>query len=255
VAPAIDEDILKIIRTTQAVHELQSAIADLQHGSSNGNVTASAIAPGLSGLEGKGRTTLSSTAAPFASSFATDFAVPNTSLSVTAAPYLGPLAVPTLPMAGYDATFGASQAPASGQPTMVKPASQYVVPGETIRTHLQQLQGVDAARVLLVRKINRLGFESDNILKEHYSWYGNVENVFVSHSRVKATHNSTKKVISSRVRPSGMGFVVMSTVEEANAILAAGGEQVVQGATIYVQSYEHHEQGDENPQDGPLEEN
>ncbi len=40
-----------------------------------------------------------------------------------------------------------------------------------------------AGRILLVRKINRLGFDSASVLTAHYSAYGTVEHVFVPRSR------------------------------------------------------------------------
>jgi hypothetical protein len=108
--------------------------------------------------------------------------------------------------------------------------------GETLRMHLRSLLAVDSNRVLIVRKINRLGFSSPTILKEHYSWYGTVENVLVAHSRVKS--GSGQAGIVSRLRPSGLGFIVMSKMEEADAILKQGSEQHVCGALIRVQKFE-----------------
>lgn len=119
---------------------------------------------------------------------------------------------------------------------------------DTIRHHLRVLQNVDSKRVLLVRKINRLGFESPMILRAHFSFYGAVENVLVSHSRVK-THplkstGSTGKYGYSRMRPSGLGFIVMSTWEEVERILADGSEQIVAGMAISVQNFEHRQAQD-----------
>eukprot|EP00913_Durusdinium_trenchii_P035421 g33147.t1 len=99
--------------------------------------------------------------------------------------------------------------------------------GDTLRMHLRSLLQVDSSRVLIVRKINRLGFSSPQILKEHFSWYGTVENVLVAHSRVKS--GGGQNGIVSRLRPSGLGFVVMGKGEEASKILAEGPEQQVQG--------------------------
>ncbi|CAK9116565.1 unnamed protein product [Durusdinium trenchii] len=108
--------------------------------------------------------------------------------------------------------------------------------GDTLRMHLRSLLQVDSSRVLIVRKINRLGFSSPQILKEHFSWYGTVENVLVAHSRVKS--GGGQNGIVSRLRPSGLGFVVMGKGEEASKILAEGPEQQVQGTIIRVQKFE-----------------
>mmetsp|Transcript_62235 Transcript_62235/g.111198 ORF Transcript_62235/g.111198 Transcript_62235/m.111198 type:complete len:583 (+) Transcript_62235:64-1812(+) len=118
---------------------------------------------------------------------------------------------------------------------------------ETLRTHLRELQKVSPDKVVLVRKINRLGFESPAALEAHYSQYGKVERVLVAHSHVK----SQNRRFAARLRPSGLGFVVMSKKEEADAILALGAEQVVgggvdhQGATIRVQRFQRRSDDDQ----------
>jgi hypothetical protein len=104
---------------------------------------------------------------------------------------------------------------------------------ETLRTHLRDLQKVEAERVVLVRKINRLGFDSPAALEAHYSRYGTVERILVAHSHVK----SQNRRIAARLRPSGLGFVVMGSKEEVEAILSDGPEQMVSGALIRVQIF------------------
>lgn len=122
---------------------------------------------------------------------------------------------------------------------------------ETLRMHLRSLLKVESNRVLIVRKINRLGFASPQALSDHYSWYGRVERVLVAHSRVKSGNNAgiTSTNMPSRLRPSGLGFVVMSTVEEADTILAQGPEQVVCGAVIRVQRFERRMVEDEEEEE------
>lgn len=108
-----------------------------------------------------------------------------------------------------------------------------------MRSHLRDLQTVDSSRIVLVRKINRLGFESPKMLEDHYKKYGCVERVLVAHSHVKSPYRRYVK----RLRPSGLGFVVMSTIAEVDAILKDGIEQLVAGAMIKVQRFERR--GDE----------
>lgn len=105
---------------------------------------------------------------------------------------------------------------------------------ETLRTHLRDLQKMDPRRVLIVRKINRIGFKSPGVLQAHYSKYGPVEQVRVSHSYVK----STNRRFAARLRPSGLGFIVMTNVDDVEAILREGEEQQVEGSTIKVQRFE-----------------
>lgn len=109
---------------------------------------------------------------------------------------------------------------------------------ETLRMHLRSLLKIESNRVLIVRKINRLGFASPQVLHDHYSWHGTVEKVLVAHSRVKSGSGPQNGSHPSRLRPSGLGFMVMSRKEECEAILHAGQEQLVSGAMIRVQQFE-----------------
>lgn len=110
----------------------------------------------------------------------------------------------------------------------------------TLRTHLRELQNIDHERILLVRKINRLGFEAPTILKCHYSHYGAVDRVLVAQSHVKSP---TRPGLAC-LRPSGLGFVVMVSSEDAQKVLSLGEEQVVQGVTIYTYAFEHRNEGE-----------
>lgn len=106
--------------------------------------------------------------------------------------------------------------------------------GETLRTHLEALAGEDSNRILIVRRINRLGFESPTFLEKHFSEYGKVSRVFVAHSRVKP---SAKRPVP-RVRPAGLGFVLMDNVEDANRIATAGPEMTINNVNIEVKLYQ-----------------
>jgi len=86
----------------------------------------------------------------------------------------------------------------------------------SLRANLEILQTMDCNRIVQVRKINRLGFQSVEVLEEHFTKYGKVDRVLVSHCYAK-TRNL-------RYRPSGLGFVVMSEPAEVQKILAEGPE-------------------------------
>lgn len=125
--------------------------------------------------------------------------------------------------------------------------------GKSLRSNLQELQNVESERVVLVRRINGLGFESPETLKKYFSKYGTVVRVLVAHSHVK----TKQRGCGSRLRPSGIGFAVMGTKEQAQAILADGPEHLVKGPRVHttvpirVQSFEFRmddkvdEEGDE----------
>jgi hypothetical protein len=110
-------------------------------------------------------------------------------------------------------------------------------PGEglSLKEHLNEIQQLyDPGCVLAVRKINKLGFDSDKLLEAHFSYYGSVECVRISNSHVKVAYGSHQV---EKVRPAAMGFVVMGPKAAADAILSAGPEQVVQGINIMVRSF------------------
>jgi len=112
--------------------------------------------------------------------------------------------------------------------------------GGTIKTQLQLLQLEDPACVFIARRINKLSFQSAEILRWHFSQYGEVKNVYVSHSRVKATRLAGERRVPHshwRLRAAALGFVVMSKPEETAAILAAGGEHEVNGQQVRVQQF------------------
>jgi len=105
----------------------------------------------------------------------------------------------------------------------------------SLRSYLNYLKQIDAGRILLARKINRLGFDSAAVLAAHYAVYGQVEHVFVPRSRSVARSQSNRPFV--RKRPSGIGFVVMAESQGVNAILQDGEAQTVAGVTVYLQRF------------------
>lgn len=87
---------------------------------------------------------------------------------------------------------------------------------------LHHLQGYDYNQIIVTRKINRLGFESPQILESYFSKFGKVEHVLVPHSHVKSRNG-----VSRRLRPSALGFIVMSNEMDAMSVLAIGEEHLV----------------------------
>lgn len=106
---------------------------------------------------------------------------------------------------------------------------------ETLRKHLRELQQMEPNRILLVRKINRLGFQSPQKLEAYFSQFGTVSRVLIAHSHVRSQNRG---VAVMRQRPSGLGFVVMSSSEEVEKIIDLGPEQVVEGASIRICRFE-----------------
>jgi len=94
---------------------------------------------------------------------------------------------------------------------------------QSMRLQLEKLKQHPAGHALIVRKIKSLGFDSAEVLKEHFGQYGSVAEVLVAHSITKPSAKRSK----GRVRPATLGFVVMASLEGAAAALAAGEQQMI----------------------------
>jgi hypothetical protein len=119
--------------------------------------------------------------------------------------------------------------------------SQQSGPGfeESLKDHLRDLALLEQGRILMVRKVNRLGMDSPALLKDYFARFGDVARVMIAHTRCKA-----KGQEKARVRPAPVGFVIMSNSEQANAALAQGEEQSVNGVSIGVYSFQSHAIGE-----------
>lgn len=106
---------------------------------------------------------------------------------------------------------------------------------QTLSSSLQLLSVEDPDCLLIVRRINKLGFKAGKILKKHFSHYGPVVRVLVAHSTMRQ-HGEPQA--PTRRRPSSLGFVQMSASEAVQQILARGNEQEVDGSFIRVQRFE-----------------
>lgn len=159
----------------------------------------------------------------------TSLPVPGSNNAYSTAPVAAQIPMPSCPQYSQTTKKSASQFSAS---VSKKPEQERGWNG-TLRTHLSTLQNEDSMCVLIVRRINRLGFESDEALKEYFTKLGNVRHVLVAHSRVKP---SAKRPVA-RVRPAGIGFVVMETQEETDKVLAQK-EHVIRSVSVQVHRYE-----------------
>lgn len=115
-------------------------------------------------------------------------------------------------------------------PREVPEASQ--VNMESMKTHLQGLQKENPANVFIARRINKLGLSSSEVLRSHFSQYGQVNGVYVSHSRVKLPPHRRKSEGQWRLRAAALGFVVMDSPDATSRILADGPEHCVNGVTV-----------------------
>jgi hypothetical protein len=103
-------------------------------------------------------------------------------------------------------------------------------PKATLQETLTELSNMDSTRVLMLRKINKLGPRHASMLESHFSNFGKVERVMASYSRAKSIYNNA----ATRVRVVGLAFVVMSRPEEVQAALDYGNDHDLQGVGINV---------------------
>jgi len=117
----------------------------------------------------------------------------------------------------------------------------------------------DAARSIPKRKITTLSGTANRLLRKEVFVRNSLAGAALSkaeqsakdttkdcgdvsqqaHSRVKhICHGKVDVSDALRLRPSGLGFVVMSKVSEAEAIFSQGNEQLVGGTLIRVQRFE-----------------
>lgn len=106
-----------------------------------------------------------------------------------------------------------------------------------MRALFQTLRAKDPRNVVVVRKIAPLGLESPALLELHFAHYGHVEEVLVAHSHSRAR---SEKRGRTRLRPSGLGFVVMDGRAGAEAVFQDGPQQIINNATVQVERYKPH---------------
>lgn len=100
----------------------------------------------------------------------------------------------------------------------------------SLRNDLETLRKRDPDCCLIVRNIKRLGLESAESLRAHFSHFAELTEVYCAHSFEKP--NAKRR--NGRVRPAALGFVVMASSEGAKKVLAAGNEQSVGDVRVRV---------------------
>lgn len=118
---------------------------------------------------------------------------------------------------------------------MIESASADPSCSGTLSAHLMEVSTEDPACVFVVRQIHKLGFQSRDVLWQHYSQYGKVQRVLVADKRVKAFPGANGQ---RKTRPGGLGLIVMQSADVVREILAMGGEHVILGHSIIIQPYE-----------------
>jgi len=105
--------------------------------------------------------------------------------------------------------------------------------GPTLCAVFRELRAKDPQCVLKLRKLHHLGAGSVNTLQRHFERLGCVDEVFVVYSQVKAP--SRGGVV--RCKPSGLGFVAMTSPEDVEEVLRLGEEQTIGSTKVIVERF------------------
>lgn len=108
---------------------------------------------------------------------------------------------------------------------------------DSMRSYLSDLRNEDPKRVFITRRIKDLGFRSKELLKQHFSKYGEVKQVLIPHTKVKPYRDATAGS-TARTRPGNFGLVVMTSPQVVQKIFEEGSEHSVNGVQIEVQVFE-----------------
>ncbi|CAK0854485.1 unnamed protein product [Prorocentrum cordatum] len=109
----------------------------------------------------------------------------------------------------------------------------------TVGEHLRALGGVDPRRVLVVRRIYKLGYQSGSLLASHFSKFGRVHEVLVPRRQAKLFRcRSQAAGAGTRDRPGAIGFVVMADAECTDRAMWDGKQHMVAGERITVEPFE-----------------
>lgn len=105
---------------------------------------------------------------------------------------------------------------------------------QSLRMDLEKLKEYPIGCSLMVKKIKNLGFDSATALRDHFSSYGTVVDVLVSHSITKPSAKRKK----GRVRPAAVGFVVLAALGDVKKVLGAGAEHMINGVSTEVLQFQ-----------------
>lgn len=103
---------------------------------------------------------------------------------------------------------------------------------------LERLGREDASCVLVVKGLARLGFDSRMHLRTYFRQAGRVREVLLANHPGQASAAGPV----TRMRPAGMGYVLMERAADVQRVLGMGEIHSVQGCDITVQRFEHRRQ-------------
>jgi len=151
------------------------------------------------------------------------------------------------PQAAATPAVSSAKAPTGCSGGGSSPAARRRTP-QTLSTSLRILEDEGPDCLLIVRRISKLGFKASRSLKKHFSTFGPVLKVLLAHSTARQYQDQQFHV---KRRPSNLGFIQMGTAAAANAVLAGGLAQEIEGVSVNVARFERHgEDGEVDDEQG-----
>jgi hypothetical protein len=98
----------------------------------------------------------------------------------------------------------------------------------SLRSNLKKMKEIDEERIFMVRGIGKLGLNSANILREHFTQIGIVQEVFVTHA-FNRKHTS--------MRAAQFGFIAMEKAEDVRSVLQCEQHEIL-GVSVAAKMYE-----------------
>lgn len=105
-----------------------------------------------------------------------------------------------------------------------------------LATHLQILEQHDSQRVLVAKRIARLGIGNGEVLRKHFEAYGPVTTVLLANPPPDAS-NRNHDDVHKRFRPSGMAHILMDNAADVEKIFAEGSEVDIGGVTVLISRF------------------
>jgi len=92
----------------------------------------------------------------------------------------------------------------------------------------KMMHSIPWSRILVLRKLHKLGFDAPNALVQYLTQYGEIERIILLPSRRKM----------GRMRPSSTGFVIFAADESVQAMLKLGETHSIRGIPVDLSNYE-----------------
>jgi hypothetical protein len=100
-----------------------------------------------------------------------------------------------------------------------------------VASNLSYLESKDETCVVAIKKITKLGLNARETLRHHFEQWGPVDDILFS---TEPVNGAPADLRGGRIRPPGMGWIVMKNAVDAQQVLSHGEVQIVNATQIRV---------------------